>query len=148
MKFVLFQLVFLCWLGLLSCEKKQNEPTVRDLNYSDCKGDLKSSLDSENIHFKMNSDNELLVEHQNVYFNCEPGKISVTGETDENNINIYEIEEQHMADCICPYDLSYKITGVNTGGNTISVFLMDYKKLECSLNLTIATDTIVQISTN
>jgi hypothetical protein len=54
-------------------------------------------------------------------------------------------QEKHDADCICPYDLSFRITGLKPGENSISVYLMDYLKLECNIDFNQTTDTIIQI---
>jgi hypothetical protein len=145
MKIVVNILALFFLIELFSCERKQNEAVVQKLICSDCKSNGKTSDASETVHFKFISSDEMLVEHNNVHFNCEPGKISVTGQIDQNHVSIYEHEEKHNADCICPYDLSFRITGLKTGENTIAVYLMDYKKLECSIYFNNTTDTIIQI---
>jgi hypothetical protein len=107
MRIVINTIIFVFLFALFSCDKKQNEAIVQKLSYSDCKNNIKTSEESEIIHFKSISSEELWVEHINVHFNCIPGKISVTGQIDQNHVSIYENEEKHDADCICPYDLSF-----------------------------------------
>src|SRR5512133_1526654 len=102
MKKTINLMLFLCLIGILACEKTSNDTTIKEFAYSSCKDNLKESDEIESIHLKSLANNQLLIEHINAFFNCEPGKITVKGEIiDASKINIYEDEEKNTADCIC-----------------------------------------------
>jgi len=147
MKKTINQMIFLCLIGILACEKNSNDTIIKDYTYSACKDNLKESDETESIHLKTLTNNQLLIEHINAYFNCEPGKILVKGEIiNANQINIYEDEEQHIADCICRYDLNYKIVGVTLGENTITIFQNGFERLVYNIYLSNQTDTLLQVT--
>jgi len=81
MKKTINQMIFLCLIGILACEKNSNDTIIKDYTYSACKDNLKESDETESIHLKTLTNNQLLIEHINAYFNCEPGKILVKGDS-------------------------------------------------------------------
>lgn len=147
MKKIVNLMLTLCIINILSCEKNTNDSIIKEFAYSSCKGNLKESGETESIHLKTLANNQLLIEHINAYFNCEPGKITVKGEIiDAYKINIYEDEEQNIADCICRYDLNYKIVGITYGENNITFFLNGLEKSVFNITISSQTDTVLQVS--
>lgn len=139
-----FILVFIL-LGLLSCEEEKTE-IVQDFEHSGCKPETKSAFNSETIRFKSLDKGQLLVEHFDTYFNCEPGEITVTAKINNKTIEIYEDETDHAADCICPYDLEFKINGIEYGENTVSIYLMNSERFTFNINLTENIDTTISVN--
>jgi hypothetical protein len=149
----LWPVLFFILLMISSCEKStriiilNRDLMISDLNNSGCKNQLRSAVSTESIHFKMLNEGKLLIEHSNTFFNCAPGRITVHCEIiPDNHINIYEDEEKNDANCICPYDLSYSINGINAGEKTLSIYLMNVERLTYTLNLTNSTDTLILIT--
>ena len=145
----LWPVTFFGLLMISACDKPSQIVTlnhdlmISDFNNSGCKNHLRSTGSVESIHFKMLNGDILSIEHFNVLFNCEPGKITVNCEMISNDhINIYEDEETDDANCICPYDLSFKINGIKAGENSISIYLMNLERLTYTLNLSNTTDTL------
>ena len=129
--------------GLFSCEEEKNNEIVQDFNHSGCKSSLKSNLNQEAIRVKTLDSGKLLIEHSDTYFNCEPGEITVDVKINNKTIEIYEDETSSLADCICPYDLEFKIIGIEYGENTFSIFHGNWEKDKFSINLTENTDTTI-----
>ena len=100
---------------LFSCEQEETmtKVSVDQITYGDCKtGNLKST-DSERIEYKTVDNNYLQFNHINAVFNCEPGELIVNVEIINDRIIIEEREEQALANCICLYDLCYRIGPMN-----------------------------------
>ena len=131
--------------GLFSCEEEKNE-IVQDFDYFGCKSETKNKINVETIRFKILNNRQLYVEHFDTYFNCEPGEITVSAKINNTTIEIYEDESDHSADCICPYDLEFKINGIKYGENIISIFLMDSKRATFNINLNENTDTTILLN--
>ena len=129
-------------LGLFSCEEENNE-IVQDFQHTGCKSGLKSNLNQEAIRVKTLESGKLLIVHSDTYFNCEPGEITVDVKINNKSIEIYEDETSSLADCICPYDLEFKIIGIEYGENTFSIFRGNWEKAKFSINLTEHTDTTI-----
>jgi hypothetical protein len=134
---------------ITSCFKSNDDSNnldkiIHDFSYSGCLSGLRVSNTQESLHFKILANQQLLVEHCNIYFNCKPGEIIITGEiVDQNHINIYENEETEDANCICPRNLKFKIYGVSSGDNTIKLYLMNLEKLTVNLRFSNTLDTLI-----
>lgn len=113
MKTVL-KIIFLCGIIVFtaySCEKIDKENiVVKNFEYNGCKNTQKGMIsDQEYIKIKEIDNNYLYVEHINAIFNCCPGKLFVNAKLNNDEIIFEEGEEEHGCNCLCPYDLSWKI---------------------------------------
>ena len=138
---VIYPIFLLLIVGLTSCKKEfPNDPlSIKDLSVSDCKtkGGSSNGIDPEYITLKTVDDYYLLVNHINAMFNCEPGQITVTIKISSNEISMDENESSSLADCICPYDIDFKlgplqydtyILKFKKGGLTFKEYTLDFKK--------------------
>ncbi len=112
---LIFQVVFI--LLLISCEKIHdlNKLTVDKITFSDCKTNSKKSDNTERIEYKTVDEDYLEIKHINGMFNCEPGSLLVNVSWEDNIVFIDENEEYPIANCICPYDLCYRIGPMEYG---------------------------------
>lgn len=102
-----------------SCNEEMN---YNDLNldfkltdHSDCKLFEKSTSKNEEC-IKYEFDNNILyIQHINAAFNCCPGNIKFDYTIINNVIIITESEEEAACNCLCLYDLDYKIEGLPQG---------------------------------
>lgn len=109
-KIIIPVLILFVSIFVTSCEKIDNQKLrVDKITYSNCKPGFKSSVTNEKIEYRAVNINYLEVNHVNVTFNCEPGKLLVDVEFNNDTIFVNESEEQSIANCICPYDLNYRI---------------------------------------
>jgi len=124
-----------------SCKKEfPDDPfALTDLSVSGCntKGDNTKGSEQEYITLKTLDDYYLLFNHINSIFNCEPGEITVSAEIISNEITITENESTAMANCVCPYDLEFKLGPLQYGdyhfiftkaGLTFKEYNLDFKK--------------------
>jgi len=138
---IIYPIFLLLIVALTSCKKEfPNDPlSIKDLSVSDCKtkGGSSKGIDPEYITLKTVDDYYLLVNHINAMFNCEPGQITVTIEISSNEISMDEDESSSLADCICPYDIDFKlgplqygtyILKFKRGGLTFKEYTLDFKK--------------------
>jgi hypothetical protein len=104
-------------LPLISCERISDlfDARVDQIKYGDCKTNLKKSENSERIEYKTVDRKYLQIKHINVLFNCEPGKLLVDVDQVNDTIFVDENEKQSIANCICPYDLFYRIGPIDYG---------------------------------
>jgi len=138
---IIYPIFLLLIVALTSCKKEFPNDTlsIKDLSVSDCKtkGGSSKGIDPEYITLKTVDDYYLLVNHINAMFNCEPGQITVTIEISSNEISMEEDESSSLADCICPYDIDFKlgplqygtyILKFKRGGLTFKEYTLDFKK--------------------
>lgn len=59
--------------------------------------------------------------HENAGLNCCPGEITADVEIRDNSINIVEHEEGPGCNCLCLFDLTYKIRNLAPGEYTLTV---------------------------
>jgi len=124
-----------------SCKKEfPDDPlALTDLSVYGCKtkGDNTKGAEQEYITLKTVDDYYLLFSHINSIFNCEPGEITVSVEIISNEITITEKESTAMANCVCPYDLEFKLGPLQYGdyhlifkkaGLTFKEYNLDFKK--------------------
>ncbi len=109
----IYSIVFILLLNCCEKENSQITLSVDQITYGDCKPGTKKSGTSEYIEYITVDAEYLQINHVNAWFNCEPGKIFVSAELINDTIVIHEDEETALANCICPYDLSYRIGPMN-----------------------------------
>jgi len=138
---IICSLVLIIIAGMTSCKKEfPDDPlAINDIIISDCKtlGESSNEIDSGYITLKTIDDYFLLVNHINAMFNCEPGQISVTIYVSLNEISMDENESSSLANCICPYDIDFKlgplqygnyILKFKRGGLIFKEYSLDFKK--------------------
>ncbi len=119
------------------CERLNNQPqlSVDQIIYGDCKQGTTKSENTEYIEYRTAQKQYLQINHMNVWFNCEPGKILVDAEIGNDTIVINENEQSSEANCICPYDLSYRtgpmayaqyVIVIRRGGGVYTMFPVDF----------------------
>ncbi|MCD4833683.1 MAG: hypothetical protein K8R31_07795 [Bacteroidales bacterium] len=117
----LSKILFLCGVIVFtafSCEKDNVDNKifhVKDFSYDGCKSTSNKSSTDEYIEYKTVDENYLSVKHVNALFNCCPGKLIANAKIDSTKLIVIEDEEEHGCDCICPYDLNYKIGPLEYG---------------------------------
>jgi hypothetical protein len=113
MKKSLILAILILAAGVTCCKKGfPDDPlALSNLTVSDCKskGDDTKASDPEYITLKTVKDYYLQFNHFNSLMNCEPGQITVSVEIVADTIFIDENEETSAADCICPYDLEFRL---------------------------------------
>ena len=109
----LLGIVFILFVTCCEKETSHRQLSVEQITYGDCKPGTKKSGDSEYIEYKTVDTDYLQINHVNVWFNCEPGKLLVSAELINDTIVVNEAEETALVNCICPYDLSYRIGPMN-----------------------------------
>jgi len=126
-------------LLLNSCEKETARTvlSVDQIAYGKCKLVTKKSGSSGYIEYKRVDDDYLQINHVNAWLNCEPGKIFVSAELINDTIAVDEYEETGMANCICPYDLSYQIGPLYYGHY---IFRIERGDIEFSINFNSSTN--------
>jgi hypothetical protein len=104
----------------IGCEEEKTEKQIRlkGFSYSECKGEVSSTLKisasssidlQEYIEYKGMGDHYLHIKHVNVPFNCCPDTIKASASLIRNEIAVKEEEMGPKCNCICRYDLEYKI---------------------------------------
>jgi hypothetical protein len=134
-----YTLLFFLVIGIISCKKEfPNGPLlVKDLSVGDCKskGSISNIFDPEYITLKTTDDYYILFEHINSIFNCDPGEITVSTNMSGDTMIINENETKAGADCICSYDITFKIGPLqhgtyplkfNKGGLIFKEFVLDF----------------------
>ena len=113
---ITYPIFLLLIVALTSCKKEfPNDPlAIKDLSVSSCKtkGRTTKGIDPEYITIKTTDDYYLLVNHINSMFNCQPGQITVTTNVLDNVVSMDENESSSLANCICPYDLEFKLGSI------------------------------------
>ena len=107
-------LILVLAVTMTSCRKEfPNDPIdIRNLSVSGCKtnGSRSNGIYPEYITIKTVDDYYLLINHINSMLNCEPGEISVSLENISlDKISCDENESSSLANCICPYDIEFKL---------------------------------------
>jgi hypothetical protein len=106
-------IVFILFLNCCQKENTSSQLSIEQITYGDCKQGRKKSGDSEYLEYSTVDADYLQVYHVNVFFNCEPGKLLVSAELINDTIVVFEDEETALVNCVCPYDLSYRIGPLN-----------------------------------
>jgi len=139
-------------VGMSGCKKSsdvQATPVGILLSYDGCK-EFQGSSDSrlaaalvsptnDCIDYNYDGSSTLLLNHINAGFNCYPGEITADIVFNGNIITITEMERDNTADCICLYDVDYRLENLSPGLYTIRVIELyvegDDQPLEFSVEL-------------
>jgi hypothetical protein len=107
-------------ITFISCE--ENNTNINDfdiafdlLENTDCKIFTKTDSSKQECVQYEYSTNILQLRHINSAFNCCPGNIKFDYSIINNVIIITEQEEEAACNCLCLYDLNYKIEGLPQG---------------------------------
>ncbi len=107
-----FSAIALLVFATVGCSKEEvklkGPLSVANLSYAGCKNNTLNSAEKEYLRLKANGQ-YLGIEHINSEFNCCPGKIFVDSQISNDTIFINEDETEHACDCICKYDITYKL---------------------------------------
>jgi len=145
---ILFSFLFIA-IALTSCKKEfPDEPLAIDkLSVSDCKtkGDDSKGIDPEYITIKTVDDYYLHFSHFNSILNCEPGKITVAIEIKSDTISVNETEESSIANCVCPYDIDFRLGPLEYGIYPVKFKKGDLTIKEYSLNYNKSTNIRIDI---
>jgi len=138
---VIYPIFLLLTVSITSCNKEfPNEPlSIKDISVSDCKtkGGSSKGIDPDYITLKTVDDYYLLINHINAMFNCQPGQITIAISFSSNEITMDENESSSLADCICPYDIEFKLGPLQydtytlkfkRAGFTFKEYTLDFKK--------------------
>ena len=128
-------------IAFTSCKKEfPDDPlAINELSVSDCKtkGENSTAADPEYITIKTVDDYYLKFSHINSILNCEPGKITVSIEIKSDTISVNETEESSLANCVCPYDIEFRLGPLEygiypvkfqKGGLTFKEYSLNYNK--------------------
>ncbi|HKM12548.1 MAG TPA: hypothetical protein PK155_07055 [Bacteroidales bacterium] len=127
-KTVLITMLALCFLlGGAGCDKETSNESLRikDFSYLGCKETkgLRATLHGEEyIEYKAVADGYLHIKHVNAVFNCCPDTIKADVSMEDNIITINESETNPICDCICDYDLEYRLGPLTSGKEYILIF--------------------------
>ena len=138
---IILPVLLIMAIAVTVCKKGSSNDTlaVKDLSVSDCKnkGDSEKGIDSEYITIKTVDDSYLTVNHINSMFNCQPGKITIAINISGNEISIDENESTSLANCLCQYDIDFKlgplqygtfILKFQKGGQIFKEYIIDFQK--------------------
>ncbi len=122
---VLFALFFL--IGVTGCDKETSNESLRvkDVSYFGCKEtkSLRATFHGEEyIEYKAVADGYLNIKHVNVRFNCCLDNITVDVSMEDNIITVDENETNPICDCICDYDLEYRLGPLTPNKEYILIF--------------------------
>ncbi len=120
---------------------------VGNFTVSDCKtkGDNAKGTGPEYITIKTVNDYYLLFNHINSIFNCEPGQLTVSIEIKADTIFVDENEESSLANCICPYDLEFRLGPLHYGDYPVRFQKGGLTYKEYSLTYNKSTDVKIDI---
>lgn len=145
-----FTLAILILVAGVTCCKKgfPDDPlSLSNLTVSECKskGDNTKASDQEYITLKTVNDYYLLFNHINSLMNCEPGQITVSVEIKADTIFVDENEETSFANCICPYDLEFRLGPLHYGDYPVRFQKGGLTYKEYSLTFNKSTDVKIDI---
>ena len=133
-------LVFVIFAG--SCGNKEEsqlgekEFSILEFNAGDCKGNLKSTNESQYIELKAEGSGRLNIKFVNAVFNCCPGKITSSASFQNGILKIVFAEEMGACDCICDYDVECLIGSIANGDYDIEVYINNTEEPKASFSFT------------
>lgn len=145
MKKGIYAFLFCCIAAFsVSCDGSDKDPfdaypsedykTIDEsITNSGCKSYYTRNV-NELVQLETAGTNHLTVKHIDAMLNCEPGKISFDCQVGEGIITIREKEESTAANCVCPYDLTYKIALPKYGTYKLIINLYEFGEFEFSAN--------------
>lgn len=118
-------------IGFVTCgceENSSNQIHSRNINSSGCKtvgSNAKSTnglvAGPETITLSAREGGWMLVEHNNSMFNCCTEQFIVKISSVDNTILVDEDEDNHSCNCVCPFDVSYEIGGLEKDVYTLVI---------------------------
>lgn len=136
-------------VAITSCKKEfPDDPlAINNLTVSDCKteGDNVNGIFAEYITLRTVDNYYLQYNHINSMFNCALGQITVSIEISSSAISINEKETSSLANCICPYDLEFRLGPLQYGSYTIKFQKGGGTFMEYSLDFKKSTDVKIDI---
>jgi len=109
------RIVILLSLGVflsVSCEKKEREPQILDVNFTPCQENvLKSDIFSDKVDVEF-TNNGVQITHYNFAVTCDFTTVDVTHTFVDGVLNITQQGTPNQANCICYTDVSYTIAGI------------------------------------
>ncbi len=108
-KIILFSTLALFVFATVSCEKNREEKLpnyeIKDFSYTECKPQTNKDYPQEYLKLKADNDGYYI----NAEFNCCPKKLLINSKMSNDTIFVYQDEKEHRCDCVCKYDLNYKV---------------------------------------
>jgi hypothetical protein len=148
-KSVVYLFLFTLAIVFTSCKKEfPNDPVaLKDLSISACKtkGYENKGIEPEYFLIKTTDDYYLSFNHINSMFNCEPGEINVSVEILADTIKINETESSSLANCICQYDLEFRLGPLEYGSYFIKFEKGGFLFREYTLDFRRSTDVKIDI---
>ena len=87
--------------------------------------------------------NVLIVNHKNAFFCCEQDEIAGEVRFEGNTIFLSESEKNPIANCICPYDLTFAIEGLQEGKYHVIVVKDGLERKDFHIELRSSEGTVV-----
>jgi len=113
----------------VSCEKKEQEPQVSNVNFTPCKQEvLKSSKSSGNVEVDF-TNNGVQIKYYNFEVSCDFTTVNVTHTFVNGVLNITQQGSPNQANCICYTDVSYTISGISQ--NEVNVIFINGVQVYC-----------------
>jgi len=142
---IILPIFLLLLVSLISCKKESSNdpPAINSLSVNGCKpieDNTKSvgpPFPQEYITLNTIDDSYLLFNHINSILNCQPGQITVALSISNDTITLNEEESEYSADCVCPFDITFKLGPLEEGiytimfqkfGGTFKEYSLDFNK--------------------
>ncbi len=123
-------------LALISCDSGQDGDSAASIPvvFGECKKSLESynaaatepvDTSRECVIVNYDADTGIMkIEHRNAVFNCCVADLTAHASIDAGTITITEseiFENDAACNCLCPYDISYEIAGVDPWEYTVNI---------------------------
>jgi hypothetical protein len=123
----IFAIIAIFLIGVTSCNKETSNESlgIKEFSYLGCKEtkSLRASFHGEEyIEYKAIADGYLHIKHVNAVFNCCPDTIKADVSMEGNIITVDESEANPICDCICDYDLEYRLGPLAPNKEYILIF--------------------------
>lgn len=109
----------------------QNPP--RNFSVTGCKSVTRDLFDEEYLEYQATEDGYLRITHYNSIFNCKPGRVFAELSVNSHEYIINEIELYAIAECVCPYDLSFDIGPMKEEEYTVIIRRNDVELIKFSI---------------
>lgn len=129
MKSFVYVLLLMSFISFTSCSDTTNDEDARvslvNVSKSDCKKiqtktRASSPFGDETVECQALENGRLVVAHNNSLFGCDGG-VETSLENHENVIYLSEKQETSMVNCVCPYDITYTVSGLKNGQTYILI---------------------------
>ncbi len=113
MKKITFLVALFLSVGIWGCEDKEENKNdniyeITDFSYTECKPQTKSDYPKEYLELKSEG-KYLKIKHINAEFNCCPEELLINSKISNDTIFVYQDEKISGCNCVCRYDLNYKV---------------------------------------